>query len=109
MTYYDDIGDTYPWAVKLPGLNSISLDFLGVPGSAQGSATAATIAKLGFPKHLRLGAGVIDGRSVWSDDGAAGPLVAALLHMVCQEHLLTTHPLSFQPVRMQEPSVWCYH
>ena len=61
---------------------AISLDFLGVPGSAHGCATAQLITKHGFPKDKRLGAGVIDGRSVWADDGAAATIIAALLAKV---------------------------
>lgn len=63
-------------------VQAISLDFLGVPGSALGCATAKLIAKHGFPKDKRLGAGVIDGRSVWSDGGSAAALVAAILGQV---------------------------
>ena len=63
-------------------VSAISLDFLGVPGSALGCATAKLIAQHGFPKDKRLGAGVIDGRSVWSDGGSATSLVAAILGQV---------------------------
>ena len=47
-----------------------------------GCATASLIAQHGFPKDKRLGAGVIDGRSVWSDGGSAATLVAAILAQV---------------------------
>ena len=77
MTYYDDIGDAYEWAVKLP-VQAISLDFLGVPGSALGNETAALIEKHGFPSDKRLGAGVVDGRSVFADGDFPSKLVAAL-------------------------------
>ena len=78
VTYYDDIGDAYTWAVQLP-VAAVSLDFLGVPGSAHKNATAALIEAHGFPAGKRLGAGVVDGRSVWADGGAATTFVAALL------------------------------
>ena len=78
VTYYDDIGDAYSWAVQLP-VAAISLDFLGVPGSAHKNATASLIEAHGFPAGKRLGAGVVDGRSVWADGGAAATFVAALL------------------------------
>ena len=78
VTYYDDIGEAYSWAVQLP-VAAISLDFLGVPGSAHKNATAALIEEHGFPKGKRLGAGVVDGRSVWADGGSAATFVAALL------------------------------
>ena len=80
-TYYDDIGDAYEWAVKLP-VAAISLDFLGVPGSALGNETAALIEKHGFPSDKRLGAGVVDGRSVFSDGAVPANLVSALLAKV---------------------------
>ena len=78
VTYYDDIGDAYTWAVQLP-VAAVSLDFLGVPGSAHKNETAALIEAHGFPAGKRLGAGVVDGRSVWADGGAATTFVAALL------------------------------
>ena len=78
VTYYDDIGEAYSWAVQLP-VAAVSLDFLGVPGSAHKNATAALIEEHGFPKGKRLGAGVVDGRSVWADGGSAATFVAALL------------------------------
>ncbi|KAK9811094.1 hypothetical protein WJX73_002072 [Symbiochloris irregularis] len=78
VTYFDDVGETYPWVVKLP-VAAVSLDFLGVPGAASGCATAQLIAEHGFPSDKRLGAGVIDGRSIWKDDGSATAFVSALL------------------------------
>ena len=78
MTYYDDIGEAYPWAVELP-VAALSLDFLGVPGSVLGSDTAALIEKHGFPDNKRLGAGVVDGRSVWADGQTAPNLIGALI------------------------------
>ena len=78
VTYYDDIGEAYTWAVELP-VAALSLDFLGVPGSVLGSDTAALIEKHGFPEGKRLGAGVVDGRSVWADGESAPNLIAALV------------------------------
>lgn len=59
-------------------LQAISLDFLGVPGSEVASKTADLIEKHGFPENKRLGAGVVDGRSVWADGETPSALVAAL-------------------------------
>lgn len=59
-------------------LQAISLDFLGVPGSEVASKTAELIEKHGFPSDKRLGAGVVDGRSVWTDGDTPAALVAAL-------------------------------
>jgi len=77
VTYYDDIGAAYPWVVQLP-VQAISLDFLGVPGSEVASKTADLIEKHGFPEDKRLGAGVVDGRSVWADGDTPSAFVAAL-------------------------------
>lgn len=68
VTYYDDMGAAYPWAVQLP-VQAITLDFLGVPGASVPSQTLSLIAQYGFPADKRLCAGVVDGRSVWADDG----------------------------------------
>lgn len=57
----------------------MSLDFLGVPGSALGCATADLIAKHGFPSDKRLGAGIVDGRSVWADGDVPTALLGALV------------------------------
>eukprot|EP00208_Stichococcus_sp_RCC1054_P007050 CAMPEP_0206136888 /NCGR_PEP_ID=MMETSP1473-20131121/2104_1 /ASSEMBLY_ACC=CAM_ASM_001109 /TAXON_ID=1461547 /ORGANISM="Stichococcus sp, Strain RCC1054" /LENGTH=757 /DNA_ID=CAMNT_0053529723 /DNA_START=157 /DNA_END=2430 /DNA_ORIENTATION=- len=78
VTAYDDIGDAYEWAIKLP-VQAISLDFLGVPGSALGCATADLIAKHGFPQDKRLGAGIVDGRSVWADGDVPTALLGSLV------------------------------
>ena len=59
-------------------LQAISLDFLGVPGSEVASKTADLIEKHGFPEGKRLGAGVVDGRSVWADGETPAALIAAL-------------------------------
>ena len=68
-------------------VQAVSLDFLGVPGSAlagqPSNATAELVAKHGFPSDKRLGAGIIDGRSVWADGGAAQDLADALLAQAC--------------------------
>jgi 5-methyltetrahydropteroyltriglutamate--homocysteine methyltransferase len=78
VTYYDDLGEAYTWAVNLP-VAAISLDFCGVPGSAAGNATLDLIRTHGFPASKRLGAGLIDGRSVWADDlGAAAAVLSEL-------------------------------
>lgn len=62
---------------RLP-VQAISLDFLGVPGSAVASKTLDLVEKHGFPSEKRLGAGVVDGRSVWSDGAVPAALVASL-------------------------------
>ncbi len=37
----------------------------------------------GFPGDKRLGAGVVDGRSVWADGDAPAALLAAIVAQVC--------------------------
>ncbi|EFN57923.1 hypothetical protein CHLNCDRAFT_141995 [Chlorella variabilis] len=84
---YDD--ETYKWLVELP-VAALSLDFLGVPGAEYGSSTAQHIAKHGFPKSKRLGAGVIDGRGIWADQGQAARLVASLRALLGEEQRIAT-------------------
>jgi 5-methyltetrahydropteroyltriglutamate--homocysteine methyltransferase len=71
-----------PPGLGAPHQQAISLDFLGVPGSALGCDTLSLVSEHGFPADKRLGAGVVDGRSVWRDGDAAAAIVAALLEMV---------------------------
>ncbi|GLC44440.1 5-methyltetrahydropteroyltriglutamate--homocysteine methyltransferase [Pleodorina starrii] len=78
VTYYDDLGSTYPWAVQLP-VAAISLDLRGATGAEVTSQTMQHIRRYGFPYDKRLGAGVVDGRSVWADDGTALALIRELL------------------------------
>jgi hypothetical protein len=78
VTYYDDLGEAYPWVITLP-VSAISLDFCGVPGDAAGNATLALIRKHGFPASKRLGAGIIDARSPYADDLPACAAVLAEL------------------------------
>ena len=108
VTYYDDIGDAYEWAVQLP-VEAISLDFLGVPGSALGNETAALIEKHGFPSNKRLGAGVVDGRSVFADGEFPGKLIAALQDKVGL--LKHTHARSDTLVNTAHKNAWraCFH
>lgn len=57
VTYFDDLGETYPWAVTLP-VDVISLDF------TRGD-NLSLIKAHGWPEDKVLAAGVVDGRSVW--------------------------------------------
>ncbi|KAL6745237.1 cobalamin-independent methionine synthase [Haematococcus lacustris] len=90
VTYYDDLGEAYPWVVSLP-VSAVSLDFLGVPGASAPNASLDLVRQHGFPAGKRLGAGVVDGRSVWRDTGIGGALLAEL------RRLLPSTPLSVQP------------
>jgi 5-methyltetrahydropteroyltriglutamate--homocysteine methyltransferase len=57
VTYFDDLGESYPWIVALP-VDVLSLDF------TRGD-NLALIQAHGWPQDKTLGAGVIDARSVW--------------------------------------------
>jgi 5-methyltetrahydropteroyltriglutamate--homocysteine methyltransferase len=57
VTYFDDLGASYPWVTALP-VAVLSLDF------TRGD-TLSLIRSQGWPQDKVLGAGVIDGRSIW--------------------------------------------
>jgi 5-methyltetrahydropteroyltriglutamate--homocysteine methyltransferase len=57
VTYFDDLGETYPWAIELP-VAAISLDF------TRGN-NLDLIKQHGFPQDKRLGVGIVDGRNIW--------------------------------------------
>lgn len=71
VTYFDDLGEAYDWAVKLP-VDVISLDF--TRGDNLG-----LLAAYGWPGGKTLAAGVVDGRSVWRvRPGETGGLLSDL-------------------------------
>jgi len=57
VTYFDDLGETYPWVVNLP-VASLSLDFTR-------GRNLDLLKQHGFPSDKRLGVGIIDARNVW--------------------------------------------
>lgn len=57
VTYFDDLGDAYPWITRLP-VAGISLDFTR-------GKTLELIKTHGFPADKQLGVGVVDGRNIW--------------------------------------------
>ena len=87
VTYYDDIGETYPWAVKLEGVEAISLDF------TRGD-TLGLIKKHGFPKGKTLGAGVVDGRSVWDDTDSAKTMITKIKEAAGSDVAIVLQPSS---------------
>lgn len=60
VTFFDDLGEeTFKWLQAAPkNVVGVSLDF------TRGD-NAGLLAKHGLPKHLTLGAGVVDARNVW--------------------------------------------
>lgn len=57
VTYFDDLGKTYPWVMELP-VAAISLDLTR-------GHNLDLIKQHGFPKDKRLGVGIVDGRNIW--------------------------------------------
>ncbi|MBN2003801.1 MAG: 5-methyltetrahydropteroyltriglutamate--homocysteine S-methyltransferase [Anaerolineae bacterium] len=57
VTYFDDLGETYPWATRLP-VQTLTLDF------TRGDNLALLQAH-GWPQEKTLAAGLVDARSVW--------------------------------------------
>ncbi|MBP5971852.1 5-methyltetrahydropteroyltriglutamate--homocysteine S-methyltransferase [Brasilonema sp. CT11] len=57
VTYFDDLGETYPWVIELP-VSAISLDFTR-------GRNLELIKTYGFPEDKRLGLGIIDARNIW--------------------------------------------
>lgn len=57
VTYFDDLGDTYPWVMELP-VAGISLDFTR-------GRNLELLQQHGFPADKELGVGIIDARNIW--------------------------------------------
>jgi 5-methyltetrahydropteroyltriglutamate--homocysteine methyltransferase len=57
VTYFDDLGEAFPWVVELP-VPVLSLDF--TRGDNLG-----LVRQHGWPKDKTLAAGVVDGRNIW--------------------------------------------
>lgn len=98
VTYFDDLApQVYTWVSQLPGLATLSLDF------TRGD-NLATLKACGFPKHLTLGAGVVDGRSVWSDADYAPQILQEIRTIVGSEVTIRVQPsssLQFIPIDLE--------
>jgi 5-methyltetrahydropteroyltriglutamate--homocysteine methyltransferase len=57
VTYFDDLGEAYPWVMQLP-VSAISLDFTR-------GRNLELLKQHGFPADKRLGVGIVDARNVW--------------------------------------------
>lgn len=57
VTYFDDLGDNYPWVMELP-VAGISLDFTR-------GRNLELLQQYGFPSDKQLGVGIVDARNVW--------------------------------------------
>ncbi|MGG6298025.1 hypothetical protein ACQ4M4_26820 [Leptolyngbya sp. AN02str] len=57
VTYFDDLGTTYPWVMQLP-IAGISLDFTR-------GCNLDLLKQHGFPSDKQLGVGIVDARNIW--------------------------------------------
>lgn len=57
ITYFDDLGATYPWVIELP-VAGISLDFTR-------GRNLDLLQQHGFPADKQLGVGIVDARNIW--------------------------------------------
>ncbi|MGQ9866541.1 MAG: 5-methyltetrahydropteroyltriglutamate--homocysteine S-methyltransferase [Pseudanabaenaceae cyanobacterium] len=57
VTYFDDLGENYPWVMELP-VSGIGLDFTR-------GQNLALLQQHGFPDDKKLGVGIVDARNVW--------------------------------------------
>ncbi len=57
VTYFDDLGATYPWVIELP-VAGISLDVTR-------GRNLELLQRYGFPANKQLGVGIVDARNVW--------------------------------------------
>lgn len=57
VTYFDDLGATYPWVMALP-VAGISLDFTR-------GRNLDLLKQHGFPSNKQLGVGIVDARNIW--------------------------------------------
>eukprot|EP00889_Picochlorum_renovo_P001574 jgi/Picre1/28604/NNA_004004.t1 len=71
----------YQCVINLP-VHAIGFDFCGVPGATSGNEMFTLIATHGFPQSKRLGAGVVDGRSVWKDTNEAMNVLLSLKRLL---------------------------
>ncbi|KAI8106445.1 hypothetical protein M9435_000989 [Picochlorum sp. BPE23] len=79
---YDDVSEAmYQCVINLP-VHAIGFDFCGVPGATSGNEMFTLIATHGFPQSKRLGAGVVDGRSVWKDTNEAMNVLLSLKRLL---------------------------
>jgi len=91
VTYFDDLGAAYPWAVELP-VSTLSLDF--TRGDNLG-----LIRRHGWPKDKTLGAGVIDGRNIWRIRPAEVTPIVEELEQVTDLRISPSCSLQFVPYR----------
>lgn len=102
VAQYDDLGEAgFKLATSLP-VGALTLDLCGVPGAAAPNGTVALLRAHGFAAcaegKVRLGLGLIDGRSPWRDDEAACAAVVAEVRAILGDaaQLAVTSSVSLQ-------------
>ncbi len=90
VSYFDDLGQAYPWVIELP-VNTISLDF------TRGN-NLDLLQRHGFPEQKQLGVGIVDARNVWKvrpDETFA--TLEAIQNVTSNLRLQPSAPLQFVP------------
>lgn len=99
VTYFDSLEpEVMKWVITLDGLSALSLDF------TRGD-NIGTLKKVMFPSSLRLGAGVVDARSVWSDNITAPQLLSEIKSVVDSKVKISVQPsasLMFVPLDLDD-------
>jgi 5-methyltetrahydropteroyltriglutamate--homocysteine methyltransferase len=89
VTYFDDLGETYPWVLNLP-VDVLTLDFTRGETLAQVNGTP-------WPADKTLAAGVIDGRNVWRMRGEETLALAQPLADRAELRISASSSLQFVP------------
>lgn len=89
VTYFDDLGEAYPWVVDLP-VAILSLDF------TRGD-NLALVQQHGFPKDKQLGVGLVDARNIWRIRPASAQAILDQLGSLAQLRVGASSSLQFVP------------
>lgn len=94
VTYFDDLGETYPWVMKLP-VAGISLDFTR-------GRNLELLKQYGFPADKKLGVGIVDARNVWQISASQVlPVLEAIQQVTSQIFIQPSASLQFVPYDAQ--------
>ncbi|MEO8892049.1 MAG: 5-methyltetrahydropteroyltriglutamate--homocysteine S-methyltransferase, partial [Coleofasciculaceae cyanobacterium] len=84
ITYFDDLGKTYPWVMELP-VAGISLDFTR-------GRNLELLQRYGFPADKQLGVGIVDARNIWKIRSESVLSILETIHSITSN--LWLHPSS---------------
>ncbi|MBF2079903.1 MAG: 5-methyltetrahydropteroyltriglutamate--homocysteine S-methyltransferase [Synechococcales cyanobacterium T60_A2020_003] len=84
ITYFDDLGVTYPWVMELP-VAGISLDFTR-------GRSLDLLQQYGFPADKQLGVGIVDARNIWKIRPESGLSTLETIHSITPN--IRLHPSS---------------